>query len=346
MKGKRVVIAMSGGVDSSVSAALLVEAGYDVTGVSMQLYDPPPDLTDARRVAQQLGIPHETLDLRRQFRQIIIDYFVGEYGAGRTPNPCVRCNERFKFGLLLERALAMGGDYLATGHYARVIADRGGIIWLTAGDDPSKDQSYFLFALPQATIRRVIFPVGELTKGRVREIARERGLPVAQKSESQEVCFIPDNDYVRFIQQRGGGLPPGDIALPDGTVIGRHEGLHRYTVGQRRGLGIAWSHPLHVVRLEPAVNRLIVGPRELLAGRGLAASGGVWNIPPEKEFRASCRIRYRHHPSPCLVTIGDGGAFTVIFDEPQYAITPGQAAVIYDGDRVLGGGWIDSPLPA
>jgi len=344
MKGKRVVMAMSGGVDSSVSAAILLEAGYDVIGVSMLLYDPPPDLSDARRVASRLGIPHETLDLRQEFRTTIIDYFIGEYAAGRTPNPCVRCNERFKFGLLLQRALAMGGEYLATGHYARTVTDENGTVWLTTGDDPSKDQSYFLFALPQSTLRRVIFPVGGLTKRRVREIADSLHLPVAHKSESQEICFIPGNDYVHFLQERGGTLPPGDVVLPDGTVIGRHGGLHRYTIGQRRGLGIAWSHPLHVIRLDTATNRLVVGPRDALGGRGLVASAGVWNTPPGHTFRARCRIRYRHHPAPCLVTPGENGTFTVTFDEPQYAITPGQAAVIYDGDRVLGGGWIDAPI--
>lgn len=353
---KRVVVAMSGGVDSSVSAALLKEQGYDVTGISMQLYDPVPknpelptktccsldDVMDAARVAKKLEIPFEVVDLRDSFRELVIDYFTAEYAAGRTPNPCIRCNELIKFGLLLQKARAMGADLLATGHYARICEDESGVRQLMTGADPAKDQSYFLFALSRDRLQQVIFPVGMLEKSAVRKLAADFNLPVAQKHESQEICFIPDNDYVKFLEAHALEQKPGDIVTGDGTVVGRHGGVHRYTIGQRKGLGVAWHVPLHVCAIDTEQNLIVVGERDELARPSLTARDAVWGSPPRAmEFRAACRIRYRHQPAPCRVVIAGDGRFTVYFDDPQRAITPGQAAVLYDGERVLGGGWIE-----
>ncbi|MEI6205886.1 MAG: tRNA 2-thiouridine(34) synthase MnmA [Desulfuromonadales bacterium] len=353
---RRVVVAMSGGVDSSVSAALLKEQGYDVTGVSLQLYDPVrrepgctiktccslDDVLDAGRVAKKLGIPFEVIDLRAEFKKMVIDYFIAEYAAGRTPNPCIRCNDLIKFELLLNRALAMGADFLATGHYVRVTQDEPGTCQLRTGLDPAKDQSYFLFTLNQSQLSKIMFPVGMLEKRRVREIASSFGLPVAQKHESQEICFIPDNDYIGFLERNGIVQHEGDVVTTGGEIAGRHKGIHRHTVGQRKGLGIAWRHPLHVVALDREQNRVVVGASHELLRPGLTAQHVTWiEQPTIPEFRASCRIRYRHRPTPCQVTLLACGRFSAVFEEPQMAVTPGQAAVLYDGDRVLGGGWIE-----
>ncbi len=356
MSRTRVVIAMSGGVDSSVSAALLKEQGYEVTGVSLQLYDPVPrepgcrmktccsldDVLDAGRVANRLDIPFEVLDMRAEFKERVIDYFIAEYAAGRTPNPCIRCNDLIKFDLLLGKAKEMGADFLATGHYARTADDKNGMKRLLTGLDPAKDQSYFLFTLSQEQLQQVIFPVGMLEKTGVRQLAAAYNLPVANKHESQEICFIPDNDYVAFLENHGVAQTPGDIVTVDGTVIGRHAGVHRYTVGQRKGLGIAWEHPLHVLVVNTEKNQIVVGERGELATSSLSASRATWSsAPPAQEFRAACRIRYRHKPAPCRVVMEGEGRFSVFFDTPQSAVTPGQAAVLYDGAYVLGGGWIE-----
>ena len=356
MSHKRVVIAMSGGVDSSVSAALLKEQGCEVTGVSLQLYDPVPkvpgcrvktccsldDVMDAGRVAKKLGIPFEVIDMRAEFRELVIDYFIAEYAAGRTPNPCIRCNELIKFDLLLKVAREMGADLLATGHYARTAEDGNGRKQLMTGLDPAKDQSYFLFTLTREQLQQVIFPVGALEKTAVRKLAAEYDLPVAQKHESQEICFIPDNDYIKFLETHGVAQKPGEIVMDDGTVVGHHSGLHRYTVGQRKGLGIAWKHPLHVLTIDTGKNQVVVGGQCDLAASSLIAARATWNITPTaSEFRAACRIRYRHRPAPCRVLIREDRRFSVFFDSPQSAVTPGQAAVIYDGELVLGGGWIE-----
>ena len=356
MSNKHVVIAMSGGVDSSVSAALLKAEGFQVTGVSLQLYDPAPkepggrvktccsldDVLDAGRVAKKLGIPFEVIDLRAEFKKLVVDYFIAEYAAGRTPNPCIRCNDLIKFELLLQKAKEMGADLLATGHYARTEVDDAGRKWLLTGLDPAKDQSYFLFMLNQEQLRQVVFPVGMLEKPQVRKLAAEFDLPVAQKHESQEICFIPDNDYVGFLESHGVVRNPGEIVTGEGAVVGRHLGLHRYTVGQRRGLGVAWSHPLHVVALDTELNRVVTGGRDELLRQTLAAGNATWSSLPETmEFHATCRIRYRHRPAPCRVVLLAENRFEVHFDNPQTSITPGQAAVLYDGDRVLGGGWIE-----
>ena len=355
-KHKRVVIAMSGGVDSSVSAALLKEQGYDVIGVSLQLYDPIPreagcriktccsldDVLDAGRVAKKLGIPFEVIDMRAEFKELVVDYFIAEYAAGRTPNPCIRCNELIKFDLLLQKARDMGADLLATGHYARTVEDDQGRKWLLTGLDPAKDQSYFLFPLTQEQLRRIVFPVGGLEKSHVRRLAAEYMLPVAQKHESQEICFIPDNIYVRFLETHGVTRSLGEIVTAEGTVVGRHFGLHRHTIGQRKGLGIAWSHPLHVVSLDRERNRVVVGGRDELSRQSLTAGRATWSTPPPHgEFRAACKIRYRQVATPCTVTLLPDNRFEVRFDHPQTAVTPGQAAVLYEGERVLGGGWIE-----
>jgi len=356
MSKTHVVIAMSGGVDSSVSAALLRDQGYEVSGVSLQLYDPVPrepgcriktccsldDVLDAGRVAKKLGIAFEVIDMRAEFRKLVIEYFIAEYAAGRTPNPCIRCNDLIKFDLLLKKAHEMGADLLATGHYARIAEDEAGKKWLLAGRDAAKDQSYFLFTLTQEQLQQILFPVGLLEKTDVRKLAAEFKLPVAQKHESQEICFIPDNDYVNFLESHGVALKPGDIVTTDGTVVGRHAGVHRYTVGQRKGMGIAWPHPLHVRTIDTVMNRVVVGERKDLEALSLTAARATWNIPPAMtRFRATCRIRYRHKPAPCEVVMLQENRFEVHFDEPQTSVTPGQAAVLYDGERVLGGGWIE-----
>lgn len=341
-----VVIAMSGGVDSSVSAALLKEQGYDVIGVSLQLYDPIPkepgcrsktccsldDVLDAGRVAKKLGIPFEVIDMRAEFKEQVIDYFISEYAAGRTPNPCIRCNELIKFDLLLKKAKQMGADFLATGHYARIAEDDSGRKRLSTGFDPLKDQSYFLFTLTQDQLQHVLFPVGMLEKSSVRKLATDFNLPVAQKHESQEICFIPDNDYTKFLEANGVTQKPGEIVTGDGTVVGSHSGLHRYTVGQRKGLGIAWKQPLHVCTIDTEMNRIVVGKREDLAVSTLSAARATWSTLSEAtEFRATCRIRYRHTPAPCRVVLHGENRFTVYFDSPQTSVTPGQAAVLYEG---------------
>jgi tRNA-specific 2-thiouridylase len=356
MNNKHVVIAMSGGVDSSVSAALLKEQGYKVTGVSLQLYDPIPrepgcrlktccsldDVLDAGRVANKLGIPFEVIDMRAEFKALVIDYFIAEYAAGRTPNPCIRCNDLIKFDLLMKKVQEMGADLLATGHYARTAEDAHGRKQLLIGFDPAKDQSYFLFTLTQEQLQRTVFPIGKLEKTMVRKLAAEYALPVAQKHESQEICFIPDNDYVNFLETHGIIQNPGEIVLADGTVIGRHAGLHRYTVGQRKGLGIAWKQPLHVCAIDTKNNRLVVGEREELEVSMLTALSATWSVAQTiTEFRATCRIRYRHTPAPCRVVLHGENAFSVYFDTPQTSVTPGQAAVLYEGEAVLGGGWIE-----
>ena len=359
---KRVVVAMSGGVDSSVTAALLTEQGYEVIGISLQLWDHSQspgeevdsggccsldDLHDARRVAEQIGIPFYVYNAEEEFRRLVVDNFVGEYFAGRTPNPCVRCNERVKFGLLLDRARELGAELLATGHYARIIRNEAGRYLLLTGHDPNKDQSYFLFTMSQEQLARTIFPVGGLTKPEVRELAKRFGLRTAAKSESQEVCFIPDDDYARFLEEeRGPGLLSGNIVDTSGKVLGRHQGIYRYTVGQRRGLGIAHAHPLHVLGVDPERREVIVGGKEELSQEGLMAEAVNWILPPEAAtIETTCRIRYRHRPVACRVMLLTDGRAEVRFVKPEPGVTPGQAVVFYDGATVLGGGWIAGAIP-
>jgi tRNA-specific 2-thiouridylase len=342
MNKKRIMVAMSGGVDSSVTAALLQQQGHEVQGMTMRVWDGPVDVAvDARRVADQLGIPFHLVDLREEFQRRVVKPFCNEYLRGRTPNPCVLCNQAFKFRLLLEQAQALGADQLATGHYVRVL-QREGRYLLAKGHSAHKDQSYFLFTLTQDQLSRVCFPLGEMNKDQVRDKARELQLSVAGKSDSQDICFIPDGDYIGFLEgQCGSADRSGEIVHVDGQVLGRHEGTYRYTVGQRRGLGLAWTEPLFVVRIDAAQRQVVVGERHHLDARELIVSDCNWIIAePFEPLRCRVRIRYRHREAPATVTVLGEGRCRVVFDEPEQGITPGQAAVFYEDDLVLGGGWI------
>lgn len=355
----RVVVAMSGGVDSSAAAALLVEAGHDVVGVSMQLYDQESgsgrfgscctldDLHDARRVAQQLDIPHYMINLERQFEEHVIGDFVREYAAGRTPIPCAHCNSDLKFAAVLDRARGFGAAAVATGHYARITCDGDGRFRLLRGADPAKDQSYFLFGLTQAQLASTLFPVGHLTKVEVRQVAAARGLPVADKRESQEICFVPDGDYAAVVDRYLTGHRGGLLVDVRGRVVGRHEGVHHFTIGQRKGLGIATGEALYVVAIDAGQQVVTVGPKSALEATSLTASRVSWTqgAPAEIRRRVSAQIRHRHEAAAGWVEMLENGRVRLDFDEPQIAITPGQAVVWYDGDEVLGGGWIDSAHP-
>jgi tRNA-specific 2-thiouridylase len=353
----RVVVAMSGGVDSSVAALLLAEAGYDVIGLSMQLYDQRSaagstgtccsldDVYDARRVAATIGMPHYLLDFEEKFRETVVQNFVAEYAAGRTPIPCVHCNGQLKFAALVERAAGLDAAWVATGHYARVSFDEERRTYvLRRGADPQKDQSYFLFSLTQDQLARAVFPVGHLTKAEVRAHAARRGLTVADKPDSHEICFVPDGRAADFVE-RALPAPPagGDLVDSAGRVLGRHGGVHRFTIGQRKGLGLSSAAPLYVLRLEPDAARVVVGRKDELGRRDLTASTVNWTAgePPAAPRRVTARIRHRHADAPATVTADSAARAHVLFDEPQLAVTPGQAVVFYDGDEVLGGGWID-----
>ena len=351
----RVVVAMSGGVDSSVAAALLVEAGHDVVGVSMQLYDASAgdqrfgtcctldDLHDARRVAHGLGIPHYVVNLERRFQDVVVSNFVREYADGRTPIPCAHCNSELKFSTLVEQALGFAAARVATGHYARVTRDAAGLYHLWRGADDRKDQAYFLFALTQAQLARALFPVGALSKDEVRRLALARGLRVAEKPDSQEICFVPDGEYAAVVDRHLPGDRGGLVVDAQGRVVGRHDGVHHFTIGQRKGLRISAAEPLYVVKLD-ADRRLVgVGPKSALERRTLAASGVNWvaGAPPAGDIRAQVQIRSRHAAAEARVTPAGADRMAVEFDAPQSAITPGQAAVVFQGDELLGGGWID-----
>jgi tRNA-specific 2-thiouridylase len=344
----KIAVAMSGGVDSSVTAALLKQQGHEVIGITMRLFAPHKEgagtaAHDAAVVARHMAIPHHVVDFEPDFRELIIANFIEEYRCGHTPNPCVRCNRFVKFGLLLDTARDLGADLLATGHYVRKTCDPDGTCHLRTARHIGKDQSYFLYTLTQERLQKVIFPLGEMeSKDEVRRLAREFGLPVAEKGDSQEVCFIPNDDYVVFLEGSGAVKgTPGDIVHVDGTVLGRHRGAHRYTIGQRKGLGIAWSVPLYVVGIDTERNAVIVGEEARVFAEGLHAVDISWINPPDgEEFAIWCKIRYRHHPVGCRVRLLEGAACEVRFDQPQKAVTPGQALVFYDGDEVLGGGRI------
>jgi tRNA-uridine 2-sulfurtransferase len=352
----RIVVAMSGGVDSSVAAALLAEQGHDVIGLSMQLYDQSEgqtsfgsccsidDLHDARRVAAAINVPHYILNFEKQFNDQVISNFVSEYAAGRTPLPCAHCNSDLKFATLAERARGFGADAVATGHYARVERIDGRLV-LRRGVDPAKDQSYFLFSLTQEQLAAALFPVGDLPKDEVRAYARRRRLPVADKPDSQEICFIPDHDYRAFVTK---SVPQaareGAFVDEEGRVLGSHAGIHRFTVGQRKGLGLSspTGVPMYVLALRPADQRVVVGPKASLEQTRLTASGVNWiTAEPAATLRIAAQIRHHHQAAPAGVrSLGEGRA-EVIFDHPQLAVSPGQAVVFYDGDSVVGGGWID-----
>ena len=353
----RVVVAMSGGVDSTVAAALLAEQGHDVVGLSMQLYDQREgtarfgscctidDLHDARQAATALGIPHYIVNFERPFETQVIDNFVREYLAGRTPIPCTRCNSDVKFATLLQRAAGLDADRLATGHYARVEYEPAcGRFVLRRGADSARDQAYFLFSLSQDQLARAMFPVGGMRKDEVRGYARQRGLRVADKPDSHEICFVPDGDYAAFIERRTGGAVPGEglIVSVEGRVLGRHRGVHHFTVGQRKGLGLAAAHPLYVVRLEPESQTVVVGPREQLERSVCEVEEVNWisGEPPPAPAGLRVQIRHQHKAAPAVVEPLEASRARVTFDQRQLAVAPGQAAVFYDGDVVVGGGWI------
>jgi len=338
----RVAVALSGGVDSSVAAARLLDAGHDVLGVTMRLW-PDQDVTPARRVCAALGISFHVVELVEPFQRLVVEPFCAGYAAGCTPNPCVVCNRTIKFDALLRWALDAGADYLATGHYARACGDDEGRYHLWRSVDTAKDQSYMLHRLGQRELRHVRFPLGEFTKPQVREMARQRGLPAADRPESQEICFVPGRDYRDFLREQiPDAFRPGPIVHLDGRVLGQHAGLPAYTVGQRGGLGIAWTHPLYVIRLDPAHNTLVVGPDAALWQREVWITdvSYVAGAPPPGPVPVTAKLRYLAPAAPATLEPLPDAHARLTFDEPQRASTPGQAAVFYDGDEVLGGGTI------
>ena len=355
----KVVVAMSGGVDSSLTAALLVQEGYEVIGVTMQLWteDVPVDdpnhrgccslseVEDARRVAQTLGIPHYVMNFRDDFHHLVVEYFIREYTAGRTPNPCIACNRHIKFERLLTKAAALGADYVATGHYARVIKDeQSGRVLLCKGVDTTKDQSYVLYHLNQQTLQKFLFPLGGMEKTKTRELARQFNLVVANKPESQEICFIPDNDYRRFLQDRAPGLiKPGPYVAKDGTVLGMHKGFSCYTIGQRKGLGIALGQPMFVTAIDPLTNRVTLGLESDVFSDYLSARDVNWlsGCTPSEPFQAMAKIRSTAAEQPATIVPLPERRLEIRFAQKQRAITPGQSVVLYDGDTVLGGGVIE-----
>ncbi len=384
-QGKRVLVAMSGGVDSSVAAALLKADGYEVVGCFMRLgsddsveaadgydnmhlrdcdADPTPqapslkphhhgccslnDASDARMVAAMLDVPFYVLNFKKDFGRII-NYFVDEYNAGRTPNPCIRCNDWLKFGKLADYARSIDAGYVATGHYAR-IDHTNGHARLLRGIDHHKDQSYVLFGTSRESLNHMLLPLGQMQKTQTRIIAEQMGLPVFDKPDSQEICFVPDNDYARLVTTRSPDMVrQGDIVTRDGEVVGRHQGQQHFTIGQRRGVGVSLGYPVYVVDKDPAANTVTIGAKDNLLSTCLTADQTNWLVdppPPTDPIRCHIKIRYNSEPVPGTVTRGSDDTLAVAFDDPQPAVTPGQAVVCYDGDVVICGGWIERATPA
>lgn len=370
-KNPEIVVAMSGGVDSSTAAAILRAQGRRIVGLTMQLWNQRrladryyvpdgvrgrccsiDDVYDARRVAEQLDIPYYVVNFERQFEEKVVQPFVRDYLSGRTPVPCTLCNNWIKFDELLRMARQLGAEKMATGHYARIRYDSGTQRYqLLRAVDESKDQSYFLFGLSQEQLSRTIFPLGEMTKEEVREIARAHRVPVAEKPESQEICFVPTGDYAQFIEayaaeQRNGEMSPrgGAVVTKTGDLLANHSGVHQYTIGQRKRLGVATGQPLYVLAVDAAARRVTVGEERELYHQGCIAREVNWVsiTPPCEPARVTAKIRHKHAPAAAKVTPVGGDRAWIVFDEPQRAITPGQAAVFYDGEKVIGGGWIET----